>query len=766
MVALACLFGNLCVHQLAHLPDLQSCLLLIPIGLLALWYPAFRYVAWAIVAFIWTASYAQFRLIDRLPGSLSGQDFAVSGWIDGFVDLQPDRAVFSLRVEQSASDAVPGRVRLTWYDPPAAIEPGENLSLTVRLRSPRGLANPGSFDYERWLFLESYGATGYVRAGEVVARPRWILGQSWLIFRHDLAQKIAAAVTDSGAAALITALTLGERSGFSDRHWRTLRRTGTSHLVAISGMHVGLIALLLFGLTRWTALRLPPICAMYDIEIAAAFSALGAIAYAALAGFALPTERAVLMIVIALAIALKRKPTGFFGGLAAALIIVLGIDPLAPLSSSFWLSFAAVGLLLWLASSEDLHRSRHGFGTRVVNNFRLFTRLQFGITLGLAPFVGAFFAEISLVSPLVNFVAIPLFSFALVPLALLAALSVYVGGLGSYVIDLAGAAAALTWVVLDKIAQWPYAAMSVAEPDSWALVIALCGALCAMPAHPLPGRRLAWLAVLPMALSNHDQIEYGTARVLVMDVGHGLAVLIETADHKLLYDAGPVYRSGFDAGQEIVVPTLMRRGHLDLDMLIISHSDIDHAGGAGAVLDTFPSVRVLHGPDVDRIGGMDCVAGQGWTWDGIRFSVLHPSADFVGDDNDSSCVLKISTGQRSVLLTGDIEAHAESRLVTDAAAIAADIVLVPHHGSATSSSARFIAATGAQLALVSAGFANRWGFPKVEVRERWRESGAHMIVTGESGALSFTLGEKDFVWSTQRAASRRYWHAERPITSG
>jgi competence protein ComEC len=292
-----------------------------------------------------------------------------------------------------------------------------------------------------------------------------------------------------------------------------------------------------------------------------------------------------------------------------------------------------------------------------------------------------------------------------------------------------------------------------------AMAVAAVGVGVAVGGASLPGRRLAWLALLPIGMPTPRVPPHGSARVVVLDVGHGLAALVETRSSRLLFDAGPRARSGFDSGEEIVLPALAANGRRGLDRLIVSHADNDHAGGAAAVIAAFPDVDVLQGPDVVTFAGRVCERGQQWAWDGVHFTILHPGADFGARGNESSCVLKIETGASSLLVTGDIERRGESAVSTQS--VDADVVVVPHHGSATSSSPAFVAAVGAEHAIVSAGHANRWGFPRAEVRERWQQSGAVMTVTGDSGAVSVLLAPQHIAVAAERDGRHRYWHAPR-----
>jgi competence protein ComEC len=428
------------------------------------------------------------------------------------------------------------------------------------------------------------------------------------------------------------------------------------------------------------------------------------------------------------------------------------------------LSFVAVAILLALAApcpavSAPTGRMRRGAGLALE-----FVRLQWWIGFALLPLSTLYFGEISVVGPLVNLVAIPFFNLCLVPLAVLATLGLSFDALAAWTAPLVEAtafAAGATARALHAVAQLPAAAASLPLPPWPALATAALGVGLAVCGAGLPGRRLAWLALLPVFVPAVRALPHGTARAVVLDVGHGLAVVVETRSHRLLFDAGPTARSGFDSGEEIVLPALAADGRRGLDLLIVSHADNDHAGGAAAIVAAFPGVDVLKGPDVTALPGRVCGSGDAWEWDGVRFSVLHPAADFGARGNESSCVLKVDAGGSALLVTGDIERRGEAALLAHSPALAADVIVVPHHGSATSSSPSFVEAVGARDAIVSAGYANRWGFPRPEVRERWRDSGANVIATGGAGAVSVVLAPDGVAVAAERDLRHRYWRAPR-----
>jgi competence protein ComEC len=731
-------------------------------ALLALRFVRGRSLVFVLAGFTWTAFSAGERLEQRLPAAALGRDVALTGYVDSFPTAAPGQVTFSFTVDAPRPSGVPPRLRLTWYDAPHRLAPGDAFSLVARLRAPHGSRNPGGFDYEGWLLVTGHGATGYVRSGAPDASAPRGVARCWLALRARIADRIGATLHDPDAAALVTALAIGERFRFTEQHWADFRRTGTSHLVAVSGMHVALIGVLAFLLLRALWIRLPQPVASYDLEAASVASALCTAYYAALTGLAVPAQRSLLMVVVALALLVSRRRVGAFQVLAATLLAVLVWDPFAPLTASFWLSYGAVAILLALAAPRQPRHPPATGWRRVLRPAATLLALQWSIGFALLPLTAAFFDEVSVVGPLVNMIAIPLFNLVLVPLTLLATLllqvEVLAAPLGSPLLQLVGWLAAHTVAVLHAVAVAPWAALAVPQAPPVTIALAACGVAFALCARALPGRRWAWVAVLPMFFPAREVPALGAVRVVVLDVGQGLAVSVATHAHRLLFDAGPSFRSGFDSGDDIVLPALRASAPRGLDLLIVSHADNDHAGGAAAVLAAFPKADVRKGPDVTTLPGRVCERDERWEWDGVGFAILHPARDFAARGNESSCVLKVSARGGSVLITGDIEARGETAIVRSGG-LASDVVVVPHHGSATSSSQAFVDAAAAKLALVSAGYANRWGFPKPAVTTRWERGGAHVAVTADEGALTVSIDAAGPTLTAERARRRHYWQA-------
>lgn len=734
---IAQLAGSVALLWQPELPNPGLFCLTLPVALAAFAQPRWRWLAGLWFGAALAAYSADSVLVQRLPAALDGEVFEIAGRVVGLVERDGRRQRFLFQVESGTHGgrevALPRRIRLSLYDN-LEVAPGERWRWQVKLRRPRGFANPGTFDYERWLFVNRIGATGYVRDAQSAERLEPAAGQ----WRTAIAARVAALV-EGPAAGLLRGLATGDRRGISDAQWELLRVTGTAHLMAISGLHIGLVAGLGLFATGFLRRRLAPHAPLAWPPLAGLALAT---AYGALAGFTLPVQRALAGAAVLLCALACRRAVASGHAFGLALTLVLLLDPLAPLGAGFWLSFGAVAAILYLLAGRRPQRS----------TLHRAVRVQLGLFVLLAPLTAVVFGQVPVVSPLANAVAIPLFGFAVVPLVLAGVVLLAWPAASAKLFAAAG------WLLERLLACLEWLAgldpgVTPALPGAGAVALALVGLLAVAAPRAVPGCALApWLllpAAWPMIAGPSGPPPLA---VHFLDVGQGSAIVVETASHTLVYDAGPRFGSS-DAAAMVVVPFLETRGRRPGEIMI-SHGDSDHAGGLATLHGRYPDARVSG--RTRRYDASDC-AGRRWQWDGVHFAVLHPPVTDPHTNNNASCVLSITHGKHSVLLTGDIEAEGEARLLRDKSRqLKADVVLIPHHGSLTSSTPRFVAATGARLAIAAAGHGNQWDFPRDVVVERWRDAGAEVLSTGESGAITLVF-DGDGMHVARFREQRRLW---------
>ena len=764
--ALALLTGVMCCLWLPSPPSGWLLLCFAAIALIAasmrgMW----RQLAVVALGFLLAGVHASLGMTRQLPLAMEHRQVELIGTVIELPQHEARRTRFVLKVDDSEKqpEALRGRcIRLAWYDdfggralpghaPRFRIAAGSRWALSGKLRAPRGLRNPGGVDSEKHALIERIVATGYVRNPEFareMQRPRGI--DAW---RESMSARIADAVPQSSSR-FLRALALGDTRALDDTDWEQLRASGLTHLIAISGFHVGLVAGFFALLMRavwwcWPALgrRMP------RPQMAIIAALLGALLYAALAGFALPTVRTVLMIAVVAAARVSRRGWRPVDALSMAMIAILLCDPLSVLTAGFWLSFGGVAWLLWCLPQGGQHPLREFFAAQGV------------ATIGLLPLTVVLFGQASLAGPFANLLAIPWWSLLVVPLSLIGTgLESLHPGWGGPVWRAAAMAFDPSWSLFSWMSESPLALWWLPEPRWFALPLALLVAFWWLLPRGVPGKSLALLLWLPLLWPDRELPRHGEAELIVLDVGQGLSVVVRTATHTLLYDMGPAIPEGFDAGERAVVPALRALGVSTLDAAVLSHADNDHAGGYASVAQAV-AVGWRFAPEDS---GLDmkipdlriCRAGHTWTWDGVRFRFLHPPPHFPYLANDSSCVLRIETLHGAALLTGDIGQVIERDLLRrDPASLRAKVVLVAHHGSTSSSDPGFVAATGAHWAPVSAGYGNRFKHPKPQVMDLWRHHGAGTPVTADSGALRLRIGPAGVVVQTERGRHRRLWDA-------
>ena len=775
-IILAFVFGAWLLQQQAALPHIKwAGHTLLPAALLWLsrysqWQRYLRPFLLATIAcsigFFYAAFFAQQRLADILPAQWQGKDIEVIGVVAELPRVHERGLRFTFDVEQvlTPDATVPPHILLATYENNRneilTLHAGERWQLTVRLKQPHGSTNPHGFDFEAWMLERNLRASGYIhpkgdnqRLDVLVKSPAYLIES----MRESVRNAFQKTLGDAPYGGVLTALAVGDQGSIPSTQWQIFTRTGVNHLMSISGLHITMLAGLAFAITYALWRRSVRLTHLLPARKAAILMGLlVALAYALLAGYGVPAQRTLYMLfTIATALWLSRTvaPSQL---LSAALLVVLLLDPWAILSPGFWLSFGTVALIFYVTA----HRLHHPHWLIT------YGRVQWAMMIGLVPPLLALFQQISLVSPLANAFAIPLISFVVVPLTLLAAL-LHI----DWPLWLAHQAMSVCLVALEWLNGLPDAVWVQHAPPAWSIALGMVGALWLLLPRGFPARWLSLLLMLPMFFVLPASPPHGALRLVIFDVGQGLAVSAQTHSHALLYDSGPDFGGEADSGNRILIPSLRAQGIAQLDGLMITHDDSDHTGGARSILLTMPvgwlssSLATDHAlmqltPNTRR-----CADGQSWEWDGVNFEVLHPPPESYAQekirDNERGCVLKITTGKHSILLVADIEKTSEQRLLQQHAdKLPATLLVVPHHGSKTSSIEPFVATVQPRYAVFTVGYRNRFGHPKQEVVERYRDTGSELLRSDEDGAIVVDMDQQNFRVNRYRKTHARYWHQQ------
>ncbi len=724
---------------------------------------ALMLVCAALLGFAYSAWIAQARLSDSLPDAWQGQNITLTGIVAEMPRLHERGLRFAFDVESVATPGahVPHRIQLATYDGdtgmPLELHAGERWQFTVRLKQPHGTANPYGFDFEAWALERNIRATGYVygkgdnrKLSGVTTTPAYFIEQ----VRESVRTHFRKTLGEAPYTGILVALAIGDQGSISQAQWQVFTRTGVNHLMSISGLHITMLAGLAFALTYWLWRRSVRLTLLFPARKAAALvGLLAALCYTLLSGFEIPAQRTLYMLATFAVMLLLSRNVSPSQMLATALIVVLLADPWAVRAPGFWLSFGAVALIFYVTANR-LGKTHW---------LKEYGKVQWAMMIGLIPPLLALFQQLSLVSPLANAFAIPLVSFVVVPLTLLGTLPPF-----EWMLYLAHQSMVLCMWLLEALDGLPLAVWTQHAPPAWSIVLGVLGAVWILAPRGFPLRALGIILLLPMFLTEPPAPAENTARIIVFDVGQGLAVAVQTQHHALLYDTGPDFAGDADSGNRILVPALRALGIKRLDELMLSHDDIDHIGGTASLLQAMPvamvsaSLKADHPLLTNANGFRTCSDGQSWEWDGVGFELLHPAdkADTNGrpHDNDKSCVLRISIGSQHVLLAGDIEKSSEARLLQQHAdKIPATLLVAPHHGSKSSSTEAFVAAVAPRYVVFTAGYRNRFNHPHPEVQQRYADHGAESLRSDEDGAILIDMNAHGLQVERYRQTHRRYW---------
>lgn len=785
LLALIFVLGAWVLQQLSDLPHLWWAVVLIPLLALvlfsrqsaALLFKSLHQISLVLLAFFlgffWAATLAQIRLADELPAAWERQDIQIIGVIASMPQQHDRGQRFKFDVEQilTPEAVIPKHISLSHYvggfqtqagtteqkTEDATYRAGQRWQFTVRVKRPHSTINPHGFDFEAWALERNIRAGGYLRKHEdnrmldtAVYRPQYVIE----MLREKIRDRMSRVLQAKEYGGVLQALAIGDDSGINQENWQVFLKTGTNHLMSISGLHITMLAGLAFSLTQllwrrseWLTLKLPA------RKAATLVGAIIALAYSLIAGFSIPTQRTLYMLsVFAVALWVGRH-IAISRMLAYALMIVVILDPWAVLAPGFWLSFGAVAVIAYALNGRlsKPHWVRAAITT------------QWAVSLGLMPLLLVMFQQVSIISPVANALAIPIISLIVVPLTLLGALFPIDWILLTAYKVIHFCMMALKWMANSSLSVWQQQA-----PPFWTLPLAVLGVLWVLLPRGVPMRWLGFLLILPMFLVQSPKLSFGAMRIAVLDVGQGLAVVVTTQQHALLYDTGPGYSSQNDSGSRIILPYLRAADVRELDVLVVSHEDNDHSGGIASILSQMPVQQMFSSLPADKAeleltNNLNCYEGQSWQWDGVKFEMISPLPESYQKtnikDNDRSCVLRITSQYGRVLIPGDIERGVENNLLGSEYSLKSDVLIAPHHGSKTSSTSAFVEEVNPSAVVFTMGYLNRFYHPHPSVIERYEAIGSKIYRSDQDGAVIIDFVSESGIEITRwRQQARRYWH--------
>lgn len=765
--------GVWCLQQQAFLPSLP---LYWPLAAGCVLLPQGEHLAWrlarrtlillgaTLLGFAYAAWIAETRLSDSLPDAWQGRDITLTGVVAEMprAHERGQRFVFDVETVETEGADVPRKILLATYaankdtnkDAPVSVHAAERWRFTVRLKQPHGTSNPHGHDFEAWMLERSLGATGYVHPkGDRQRLAQEANGYLIERLRERVRDHFQQKLQGAPYAGILVALAVGDQASISASQWKMFTRTGINHLMSISGLHITMLSGMFFALTYWLWRRSARLTLHFPARKAAALvGLLAALGYALISGFEIPAQRTLYMLATFAAMLMLSRNVAPSQMLAAALMVVVLADPWAVRAPGFWLSFGAVMLIFYVTANR----------LQQPHWLRAYGVVQWAMMVGLIPPLLALFQQLSLVSPLANALAIPLVSFVVVPLTLLGALPPL-----DWILPVAYQALSLCMGYLQWLDQLPVAVWIQHAPPPWSIALGVLGAAWILAPSGFPLRSLGVILLLPMFMVTPATPAPNTARILIFDVGQGLAVAVQTAHHTLLFDTGPDFSGEADSGNRILIPSLRALGVTRLDGLILSHGDLDHVGGTPSVLEVLTPewIKTSIPANYELLGSAPalspCLDGDRWEWEGVTFEILHPGTANAGGkihNNDLSCVLRISIGSEQVLLVGDIERKSEARLLaTHRDKLPATLLVAPHHGSKSSSTPDFVAAVAPRHVIFTSGYRNRFHHPHPTVVTRYAKHGAALLRSDRDGAILVEMDSSGMSLEPYRQTHRRYW---------
>ena len=700
-----------------------------------------------LLGFAWMGWFSTQNFSTHVEDIYLNQPILVTGIVADLPESSADKTKFIF----SVNSPFKARVKLSWYGKNHPdLQTGDAWQLQLKLKRNNGYQNLGGFDYEKWLFYKQIDATGYVRTSESNQLSEVNRVNSIDRFRQKLRYSLQPFLQSLDFGGVINALIIGDRSFIKDTHWMLFKATNTTHLSVISGLHIGLISGFVFLLAQFLWRRCPRCCKRMPSQVLGAyFGLISAFLYALIAGFSIPTGRAFIMASVVFISLILRRHHNVWQLYGLALILVLANNPLSIFSVGFWLSFYVVGVIIY---GVKQHQDKSWL-------FRLLY-IQLLISVATLPLIAWFFSSGSLLSPIANLIAIPIFSFIITPLSLIGALLMLIGL--SYPAELSFMVAnqALTWLgyFLALLQQFEFNQWHYTQTQTLDLILFILAVFIALSPKSLKLRALSVLILSLMLFTPHEKIPKNTALITILDVGQGLSQVVQTQNHTLLFDAGARYPSGFNLGESVIIPYLQAKQINTLDKVIISHADNDHIGGLIDILKTFEAGEIITStPDKITQQSSHCYAGQQWRWDGVLFEMLSPTKNTRLKGNNASCVLKVSTDKFSVLLSADIEKKAEKQLIKyQKEKLNSDILISPHHGSKTSSTQVFLDAVSPSTVVVSSGFKNRFNHPAQQIVDRYKTNNIRLINSNCAGQIVVELGDEIRINEYRKDHARYY----------